>query len=233
MEYALIGIAVFATCISCVLFIAWRRMSIVFSRMSRHTVSAEDMTREDLQIIREQPLNITIGDRQLVVDEGSISEYEIFLTNFKRLVLMYKEEAFFYDFLELASLSDSEELKRKASEIERAAGRIAILKEIERIIYKVLLKKNKMSIRYFRKHASRVDVLRIFYAIKCYSMDAVKKNILYLLQNMGAISASAVSSSVSQMPTAGMSKSPVKEVYPWYSSSFDEEPNPPPQEIEQ
>ena len=60
-------------------------MAITFSRMSRHVVSVDDMTREDLQIIREQPMTITIGTKTLVIDELDTSLHTLLVRELIRL----------------------------------------------------------------------------------------------------------------------------------------------------
>lgn len=223
MVYISLAFSILTACISCVFFFAWRKAQRTINRMESHGLTVDDMTREDLQIIREQPMTVQIGTYTLVIDAFSISEYEIFIKRFTSLVLRYRDQVFFQDFVELAALSDNDALKKKASELEASIGNRQIMREINRIIYHVLLKKNGVSLRYFRGHATRLDVLKIFYGIQAYNIDAVKKNIIFLLRELGQTSESADSSKPSAKRTAGLSKKPVQDPYPWYSSySVDE-----------
>lgn len=223
MVYIGLALSIVTACISCVFFFAWRKAQRTINRMESHGLTVDDMTREDLQIIREQPMTVQVGTYTLVIDAFSISEYEIFIKRFTSLVLRYRDQVFFQDFVELAALSDNDALKKKASELEGSIGNRQIMREINRLIYLVLLKKNGVSLRYFRNHATRLDVLKIFYGIQAYNIEAVKKNISYLLRELGQISASAGLSTPSAKPTAGLSGKQEGERFPWYSSYCDEE----------
>lgn len=223
MVYLCFALSIVTACISCVFFFAWRKAQRTINRMESHGLTVDDMTREDLQIIREQPMTVQVGTHTLVIDAFSISEYEIFIKRFTSLVLRYRDQVFFQDFVELAALSDNDALKKKASELEGSIGNRQIMREINRLIYLVLLKKNGVSLRYFRNHATRLDVLKIFYGIQAYNIEAVKKNISFLLRELGQISASAGLSSPSAKPTVGLSGKQEGERFPWYSSYCEDE----------
>lgn len=189
----------------------------------RRIVYADEIEVEDLAIIHKAPLRVPVGGKWLVFRAFTWQEYEKYIRWFHRLLLNYNAEMAQVQLLTLPQIQAGEHIDG----IEKLFARKPIIKALRQICRQTILRGSGISWRYFRKNVTRDALIQIFYALRVYNIDSVKKNVQQTMAALGLTSDTADTSPPWRKSTGGQRTSTVVPLYPQYASWLAGQPNEP------
>jgi len=166
----------------------------------------------DYILIREIPLPIAIGEKKIYVGTFTMETMDVFFTEYAKVMGLIAARH--------AGLEVGIKMIQGGTELYQIILKDRLIKKwIYRLIDKTILKKQnyidpitnkfyklpKVSIGYFKKHATTDDVMQILLMTYIYNFDATKRSLNLLMGEMGASQVSEVCVSSWLANLAGMS----------------------------